>query len=327
MKQILLLFLAFALLCPLNTGYAAQDPTITVSQGEAVPGGQVSLAVSLSENPGIVGMTLNFDYDRQRLELLEIQGSGLGGTWYTATAAAWASSSGDSTYNGSFLTLTFRVREDAQPGFAPVSVKLESGDICNNALEPVDFAVVSGGVEVAAHGLTGTIASWNSLCDAAAALYASEKTDGEIEQDIRGGGKNALYAADTAAAEGGQQFSFRNLKAGSYKLAIYKPGGYVVKIRPVEIEGTVDLGVVKLWLYGDVVYDGVIQESDAQQLQRYIVGEPSVFGSGSPEDEADRLKAANVGIFSDGDGELESGDVLQIRRYIAGLPSVFSLIP
>ena len=158
MKQILLLFLAFALLCPLNTGYAAQDPTITVSQGEAVPGGQVSLTVSLSENPGIVGMTLNFDYDRQRLELL---------------------------------------------GFAPVSVKLESGDICNNALEPVDFAVVSGGVEIAAHGLTGTIASWNSLCDAAAALYAPEKPDGEIEQDIRDGGKDALYAADTAAAEGG----------------------------------------------------------------------------------------------------------------------------
>ena len=111
------------------------------------------------------------------------------------------------------------------------------------------------------------------------------------------------------------------------KAAIYKPGGYVVKIVPVKIDGAVDLGRVKLWLYGDVVYDGVIQESDAQQLQRYIVGEPSVFGSGSPEDEADRLKAANVGIFSDGDGELESGDVLQIRRCIAGLPSVFSLIP
>lgn len=327
MRKILLLFFMAAFLCRMSVSHAAQSPAISVSQAEGTPGSQVVLTLSLAENPGIVGMTLNFDYDRQRLELLQITPEGLDGTWYTAEAATWASSSGDNAYNGSFLTLTFRVREDAQPGFAAVSVELESGDICNNALEPVDFAVVSGGVEVAAHGLAGTIASWNSLCDAAAALYAPEETDGEIERDIRNGGENALYAADTAAAEGRQQFSFRNLKAGSYKLAICKPGGYVVKILPVEIEGTVDLGVVKLWLYGDVVYDGVIQESDAQQLQRYIVGEPSVFGSGSPEDEADRLKAANVGIFSDGDGELESGDVLQIRRYVAGLPSVFSLIP
>lgn len=330
MKKILVFLLATILLCPITVaavGNAAEKPTIMVSKTSAVPGSQVSITVDMSGNPGIVGMTLGFEYDKERLELLEIKEGGLKGTWYKATGVTWASTSGDSTYNGKFLTLEFRVADNAEPGFAEVSVKLNSGDICNYALEPVDFTVVSGGIAVEASTLSGTIAAWNSQHDAITALYSPEEPDEKIEQDIRSGAGKAVYRADMAAGDSGQGFAFRNLKAGNYKLAIYKPGGYVVKIVPVKIDGVVDLGRVKLWLYGDVVYDGVIQESDAQQLQRYIVGEQSVFGSGSPEDESDRLKAANVGIFSDGDAELESGDVLQIRRYIAGLPSVFSIIP
>lgn len=326
MKRILSFLLIFLLLCPATMGFAAGAPAITVSQSSAGPGEETSVTVSLSENPGIVGMTLGFEYDSSRLELLSIQESGLGGIWQKATGVAWANDTGDSTYNGVFLTLTFKVRDTAESGLAEVSVKYSPGDICNYDLEDVNFTVVSGGVEVQDCSLSGTLFSWNSSNDAVVALYGAGADDDSVSQDIRTGAGAALCTAEPTAAAGGQGFVFRDLKPGSFKLAIYKPGGYAVKIKAVSVDEATDLGVIKLWLYGDVVYDGVIQESDAQQLQRYIVGEDSVFGTGSPEDEADRLKAANVSIFSDGEERIESGDALQIRRYIAGLPSAFNAI-
>lgn len=326
MKKILSFLLIFVILCPVTMGFAAGAPAITVSQSSAGPGEETSVTISLSDNPGIAGMSLGFEYDTARLELLSIQESGLGGIWQKATGIAWASNTGDSTYNGTFLTLTFKVRETAEAGFAKVSVQYAPGDICNYDLEDVNFTVVSGGVEVQGCSLSGTLFSWNSSNDAVVALYRAGANDDSISQDIRTGAGAALCTAEPEAAAEGQGFAFKGLKAGNYKLAIYKPGGYAVKIKAVSVDDATDLGVIKLWLYGDVVYDGIIQESDAQQLQRYIVGEASVFGTGSPEDEADRLKAANVSIFSDGEERIESGDALQIRRYIAGLPSVFNAI-
>lgn len=327
MKRFLAIFLVLVFLFPVQSGFAAGTPAMTVSKASAAPGEETAVTVSLSDNPGIVGMTLGFAYDAARLELLSVQESGLDGTWQKATGIAWASDKGDSTYNGAFLTLSFRVRDTAEAGFAEVTVQYAPGDICNYDLEDVNFTVVSGGVEVQSCSLSGTLFSWNSSNDAVVALYSAGADDDSVSQDIRTGAGAALCTTKAAAAAaGGQGFAFDGLKAGNYKLAIYKPGGYAIKIKAVSVEGTADLGVIKLWLYGDVVYDGVIQESDAQQLQRYIVGETSVFGSGSPEDEADRLKAANVSAFSDGEERIESGDVLQIRRYVAGLPSAFNAI-
>ena len=326
MKRILAVLLAIILLCPVHSGFAAGEPTMTVSRSSVGPGEETSVTVSMSDNPGIVGMTLGFEYDTSRLELISIQESGLDGTWQKATGVAWASSTGDSTYNGVFLTLTFKVLDTAEAGFAEVSVKYAPGDICNNDLEDVYFTVVSGGVDVQGYSLSGTLFSWNYSNDAVVALYSSDETEYSISQDICSGAVSAICIADSAVAEGGQGFAFNSLEGGRYKLAIYKPGGYIMKVKDVSVAGDTELGWIKLWLYGDVVYDGIITEDDAQQLQRYIVGEKSVFGTGNSEDEADRLKAANVSIFSDGEERIESGDALQIRRYIAGLSSVFSAI-
>ena len=60
-----------------------------------------------------------------------------------------------------------------------------------------------------------------------------------------------------------QPFSFGTIPAGSYKLVIFKPGKYVPKIVPITVESTaLNLGQLKLWLYGDVNYDGAIKAID-----------------------------------------------------------------
>lgn len=135
-------------LLPVTVGVAAGVPTMTVSRSNACPNEEVDITVSLSDNPGVVGMTLAFEYDATRLNLLSIEESGLSGIWQKGTGVAWASSTGDSVYNGVFLTLKFMVLDTAEAGFADVSVKYAPGDICNNDLEDVNFKVTPGGVDV-----------------------------------------------------------------------------------------------------------------------------------------------------------------------------------
>lgn len=305
MKKIFAVLLVIIFLCPVLSGFAAGEPTMMVSQTSAGLGEEATVTVSISDNPGIVGMTIGFEYDNSCLELLAIEESGLGGIWQKGTGIAWASDSGDSLYNGVFMTLTFRVLETSPSGFAEVAVKYSPGDICNNNLDDVNFNVVSGGVEVQSCSLSGMLFSWDSNA-ATVALYSSSVSDASIEKDISNGADMAIYVGETEGNADTQNFCFGSVKAGTYKFAAYKPDGYVVTIREVSVDGDVDMGTIKLWLYGDVVYDGVVDENDEQQLQRYTDGEQSVFGTGNAEDEKDRLKAAKSSETTENDEEVVS---------------------
>ena len=81
------------------------------------------------------------------------------------------------------------------------------------------------------------------------------------------------------------------------------------------------LGEVKLWLYGDVNYDGVVNANDAMQIQRHLNYQASIFGTSDSATEADRLAAGNVV----GD-TLDVGDVMQILRYANYQTSVFNTL-
>jgi hypothetical protein len=123
-----------------------------------------------------------------------------------------------------------------------------------------------------------------------------------------------------------QSFSFAGVAAGSYKLAVFKPGKYCPEIVPVTVSAALDLGTVKLWLYGDVTYDGAVNASDVLQMNRKVASLESVFDAGSEQDKTDRFNAANVTAVSAGDETLNASDVLQLNRKIAGLASVFDTI-
>ncbi|MDY4487865.1 MAG: cohesin domain-containing protein [Candidatus Limivicinus sp.] len=123
-------------------------PAIVVSSVNVRPGEEVDVTISLQNNPGIIGMTLKFEYDNTAMTLLSMTESGLEGIWQKNSGVTWASSTGDSTYNGVFLTLRFAVNADAAEGDYQVKVLYGEGDICNNDLEDVNFASVPGTVTV-----------------------------------------------------------------------------------------------------------------------------------------------------------------------------------
>ena len=87
------------------------------------------------------------------------------------------------------------------------------------------------------------------------------------------------------------------------------------------------MGEIKLWLYGDVTYDGTTNATDVLQIRRHIASLSSVMGSGSAQDIADREKAANVTAITGADTDINATDVLQLRRYIASLSSMLDAAP
>lgn len=202
----------------------------------------------------------------------------------------------------------------------------------------VDYTFTFPAAEAGA-GVTvsGTAVSWNDTNDAQYYLYPSTTEDADIRAQWKKGVTVSGYSytgtggAVTATTVDGkamkaQTFSFGTIPAGEYKLVIFKPGKYVPKIVPITVESTaLDLGQLKLWLYGDVNYDGVVNGKDAMQIDRFAAGMGSVFApeKNTPEQLAERLLAADVNQ----DGSVTSKDAMQIDRMVSGMKSAFDKIP
>ena len=183
-------------------------------------------------------------------------------------------------------------------------------------------------------GLTvsGTAVSWNATNDALYYLYPSTMEDAAIRAQWKTGGTVTGYTytgtggAITATTVDGksmkaQPFSFGTIPAGSYKLVIFKPEKYVPKIVEITVGSTaLDLGQLKLWLYGDVNYDGQVLANDATQIIRKANGVGSIFDTGDTLTKTDRVTAADLNE----DGVIKTNDAAQITRFANGLGSTFN---
>lgn len=183
-------------------------------------------------------------------------------------------------------------------------------------------------------GLTvsGTAVSWNATNDALYYLYPSTMEDAAIRAQWKTCGTVTGYTytgaggAVTATTVDGkamkaQTFSFDTVAAGEYKLVIFKPKKYVPKIVSITVESTaLDLSQLKLWLYGDVNYDGKVLANDATQIIRKANGVGSIFDTGDTLTKTDRVTAADLNE----DGVIKTNDAAQITRFANGLGSAFN---
>lgn len=170
-------------------------------------------------------------------------------------------------------------------------------------------------------GLTvsGTAVSWNATNDALYYLYPSTTEDATIRAQWKTGGTVTGYTctgtggAITATTVDGksmkaQTFSFDTVAAGNYKLVIFKPGKYVPKIVPINVSTTdYTCGQLKLWLYGDVNYDGAIKAIDVTMARQYFKGNLSSL--------TDEQICA---IDMNGDGSIKAIDITILRQYFKG---------
>lgn len=218
-----------------------------------------------------------------------------------------------------------------------VNGEIEGWYVRNNNEDVTDGSIVKINVDlpVKPMGVTvsGTATGWNNTDNAVYLLYPGSVSDEDIKAEWKTGtyAKASAYTAVkggiTANADGkrfDQAFHFDAVPAGKYKLAVFKPEKYVPKIVPITVDSTaLDLGQLKLWLYGDVNYNGVVDNSDATQVFRYAALKASIFNTGDETTKVERLLAADV----NSNNIVDNSDATQIVRYAALKTSIFNTIP
>ena len=174
--------------------------------------------------------------------------------------------------------------------------------------------------------VSGTALSWNGTDNATYMLYPGDTTDADImaewsTEKFTGTPCDSKGTPTASGKQFAQEFRFDTVAAGSYKLAIFKPGKYVPKIIPITVEEEVALGEQKLWLYGDVNYDNIVNATDATQALRYFTKKnPNAFSQGTEQDQADRSVAANVNR----DNAINVTDAAQMLRYFTKKPNAIN---
>ncbi len=149
-----------AMLSGLTAGAAWADgpATMTVGTVEASPGSTVSVDVSIANNPGILGTTLQVDYDEGLTLTGGVQGEAFAGLTMTKPKDLTVKPckfpfdgqdiDPSAVKDGTVLTLVFDVSASATAG-QELGVRLTCEQPINGNLEVVDVTVVNGAVKIA----------------------------------------------------------------------------------------------------------------------------------------------------------------------------------
>lgn len=142
---------------PTNPDHA--NSKFIVNSVTASPGETVDVVVEISNNPGILGMTLSLQYDNNALTLINANsGSAMSnnlmftrpGKYSNPCNFTWDGVELDSSQikDGEILVLTFKVSSDAKNDVYPIKISYEEDSIFNADLKPVNVDIVNGSITV-----------------------------------------------------------------------------------------------------------------------------------------------------------------------------------
>lgn len=173
--------------------------------------------------------------------------------------------------------------------------------------------------EPAGVSVAGTIKSWDDENNLKVSLYDASLSDDEIRNDMKNGQPAKAREEQAELGEASSKvvaYEFKGLSEGSYKIGIFKPGKYIVKVIPITVGSeNITVDETQLRLYGDVSGDGKVNNTDVIQMKRYLQHMGSVFDNLSEEALEEMYIAANVTAYSQNDTEINMADTLQINRY------------
>jgi len=136
------------------------EPMFTVEKINAKPGdNSVTVAISVKNNPGILGMTLTLEYNENIMSLTNASnGTALSGVLNFTKANILKSGcnfvwdgqeiSFANIKDGTVLLLTFDISEKAVSGNYPINISYEYGDIIDGNLSPISFVIENGNVVI-----------------------------------------------------------------------------------------------------------------------------------------------------------------------------------
>ena len=124
------------------------NTVLGISSEKAAAGSEISLTLSIKENPGIAGLSVSLNYDETVLTLK----SAVNGTLFTSFTSGKNyifDSASNVTGDGTLATFTFTVKEDAEAGEYTVTPIVRS--CVNDIGEDVPVKTESGTVSVIAY--------------------------------------------------------------------------------------------------------------------------------------------------------------------------------
>ena len=163
------LLLAFIVLVtftlnPASKIEAATVPTFSVEKIEgAAAGDEVEVAISVSNNPGIVAATLKVTYD-SKLTCINVEDTGIlngyaqAGTYTSPFNLFWEDglSQDNNTANGVIAKLTFKVADDVANGTYGISITYDPDEVYDVNMDSVAFEISEGGIVVSGAEPTAT---------------------------------------------------------------------------------------------------------------------------------------------------------------------------
>lgn len=136
---------------------AESDGHITVSTVTAANGDSVIVMLKMENNPGIMAITVSLTYDSSALTYERYYQGYLRD--YTVADHPDQNlirfvncENGNNRNNGIMIGFKFKVKEDADFGFYPITVDYKQGDFCNWKLEKLMPEITSGGISIEYNG-------------------------------------------------------------------------------------------------------------------------------------------------------------------------------
>lgn len=137
-----------------------ETPLLCMNDVSAKPGEEnVTIVLSVENNPGILGMILTLTYDERVMKLNNaVVGKDVDGildftkskVLNSGCSFVWdgVEISPEQISDGEFLVLDFEILKEAPKGEYDVSISYAEGDIIDNNLENLDFSTKSGKVKI-----------------------------------------------------------------------------------------------------------------------------------------------------------------------------------
>lgn len=137
-------------------GVKAPMPVLQVSDAAAKAGDEITVTVDIAHNPGLLGTKMTLSYDENVMTLTNAtNGSALSGLNYMKPSRLksgcnflWYGSAPSAAQDGTVLTLTFTVAEDAPAGSYSVDLVCLESDTFDGQNEPLAMDVRCGTVTV-----------------------------------------------------------------------------------------------------------------------------------------------------------------------------------
>ena len=159
-KKVAALFLAAIMLITLIPVqvFAADEPTLTLSTAQGSKGDTVNIGLTMTNNPGIVNLTLLVQYNATAFKLTKVEDTNLlPGKMHSDNlndpeyCLTWANDTVTTNYtvNGLLVTLSFEILTDA-PGSYPITLLSVPDGILDVDMNNINFTFVNGSVTVEA---------------------------------------------------------------------------------------------------------------------------------------------------------------------------------